>query len=289
MYPIVDWLMPWEFSPTVFTVCVSACGLYAAGILARRRAGRAVGFWRNAAFFLGVLLLYAVLQTRFDYLAQHMFWIHRLQHLVLHHLAPFLIMLAVPHAVMASGLPRQFRRRWLYPVWRNRAVALVYWLIQQPLFASAVFIGLIFYWLIPSVHFKAMLDAHWYNTMNWSMAVDGLLFWWLILDPRPRKAGARTGYGTRLLLLWAIMIPQLMLGSYIALSRTDLYTVYAICGRIWPISPITDQHIGGLITWIPSCMMSVVAGLVVFSRWIRSNRNDKQQHDTVMQDPVTST
>jgi putative membrane protein len=225
-----------------------------------------------------------VLQTHFDYFAQHMFWIHRLQHLVLHHLAPFLIMLAVPQAVMLTGIPARLRSM-LIQLWRSHAVQYIYRLIQQPVLAAFIFVALIYYWLIPSVHFKAMLDASLYNLMNWSMLLDGLLFWWLILDPRSPEEGARAGFGTRMLLLWAIMVPQLILGSYIGLSRTDLYTVYAICGRIWPISPITDQHIGGLITWIPSCMMSVLAALIVFGRWTRHGR---ESHG-VSRDPITST
>ena len=288
MYPIAVWLTPWEFSPAVLTACVLACGFYTAGVVVRRRAGMPAGWWRNGAFFLGVLLIYAVMQTHFDYFAQHMFWIHRLQHLVLHHLGPLLIMLAVPHAVMANAIPLPIRRRWLYPLWRNRVTRGVYWIIQQPLLATTVFVGLIFFWLMPSLHFKAMLDARLYNVMNWSMAVDGLLFWWLILDPRGIDEGARTGFGTRLLLLWAIMIPQLMLGAYIGLNRNDLYTVYAICGRIWPVSAITDQHIGGLITWIPSCMMSVVAGLIVFRRWMRGNRKQTRRPQAAIPDPLTS-
>lgn len=274
MYSIITWLAPWDFSPTILAASLLFCGLYIAGMRSCRRAGSAAGFWRNASFFAGVVLAYAVLQTHFDYYAQHMFWIHRLQHLVLHHLAPFLIMLSVPQAVMASGIPAYLRRR-LVPLWRNLAVQAVYRFIQQPFVAAFFFVGLIYYWLIPSVHFKAMLDASLYNLMNWSMLLDGLLFWWLILDPRSPAEGARTGFGTRLLLLWLIMIPQLLLGSYIGLSSSDLYTVYAICGRIWPISPIADQHIGGLITWIPSCMMSVVAALIVFGRWTRHGRESR--------------
>ncbi|HET7922942.1 MAG TPA: cytochrome c oxidase assembly protein [Gammaproteobacteria bacterium] len=289
MYPIAVWLTPWEFSPTVLTACVLACGFYMAGMSARRRAGSPAGFWRSSVYFTGVILIYAVLQTHFDYLAQHMFWIHRLQHLILHHLAPFLIMLAVPHAVIANGIPLAVRRNWLYPLWRNRAVQGIYGLIQQPLLATSAFVGLIFFWLTPTLHFKAMLDVRLYDTMNWSMALDGLLFWWLILDPRSKQAGARTGFGSRLLLLWAIMVPQLMLGAYIGLSRTDLYTVYAICGRIWPVSPITDQHIGGLITWIPACMMSVAAALVVFSRWVRNSRSVKAPRTAAIPAPLTST
>jgi len=268
MHSLITWLAPWEFSPTVLAASLSACALYLAGLIS----GKAVAAWRSYSFFSGVILAYAVLQTHFDYYAQHMFWIHRLQHLILHHLAPFLIMLPVPQAVMASGIPQRLRRP-LGLVWRRSGLGGLYSLIQQPFIASFMFVGLIYYWLIPSVHFKAMLDVSLYNLMNWSMLVDGLLFWWLILDPRTREQGARAGYGARMLILWAIMLPQLILGAYISLSSKDLYSVYAICGRIWPVSPITDQHIGGLITWIPSCMMSVVAALIVFNRWTRNSRH----------------
>jgi putative membrane protein len=271
MQSIIKWLTPWEFSPTVLVLCVLFSGLYMAGMLSLRHAGTPAGFWRDSSFFTGIILVYIVLQTHFDYYAQHMFWIHRLQHLVLHHLAPFLIMLTVPQRVMAYGLPVRLSAD-LVSLWRKRSVQAVYRVIQQPFLATLVFVGLIYYWLMPSLHYKAMLDVSLYNAMNWSMLLDGLLFWWLILDPRSPAEGARTGFGARLLLLWAIMVPQIILGSYIALSSSDLYTVYAICGRIWPISPITDQHIGGLITWIPSCMMSVVAALIVFSRWTRHSR-----------------
>lgn len=270
MQSIITLLEPWEFSPTVLGACLLFCGLYLAGMRNLHQAGSAAGFWRSTAFFIGVILTYVVLQTHVDYYAQHMFWIHRLQHLVLHHLAPFLIMLAVPQAVMVFGLPMRVRQP-LTSVWRSRGVRMLYRFIQQPFLAAFVFVGLIYFWLTPSVHFKAMLDASLYNLMNWSMLLDGLLFWWLVLDPRSRAQGARTGYGTRLFVALAVMPPQILLGSYIALSRTDLYTVYALCGRLWPISALTDQNIGGLIIWIPSSMMSVVAALIVFRRLTRED------------------
>ncbi len=67
---------------------------------------------------LGVVLIYAVVQTHYDYLSQHMFFFHRLQHLVLHHLGPFLIALGVPGAALWAGMPD-----FLKPVLRSRAGA----------------------------------------------------------------------------------------------------------------------------------------------------------------------
>jgi putative membrane protein len=95
------------------------------------------------------------------------------------------------------------------------------------------------------------------------------LFWWLILDPRPEHAVGRLGYGGRIVILSLIVPPQIIIGAHIALARESLYPVYSVCGRAWPLSPLVDQQIAGLVTWIPASMMSVVAVLIVLGRWMR--------------------
>ncbi len=266
MAPIIQFLLPYEFSPTVATVAGLSLAAYAAGLrkqgLRRRRA-------RAVAFVTGVVLMYAVLQTRYDLWSQHMFFVHRAQHLVLHHLGPFLVALSAPFETLLAGVPGPVRRRFLEPTLANRPLAACYRFVQRPFFSALLFVGLIYFWLIPAIHFIAMLNVPLYNAMNWSMALDGLLFWHMILDRRPPAPGRVAGYGARLAALVAVVFPQILLGAYISLAHHDLYPVYAVCGRLWPISPTDDQMLGGLITWIPPAMMSFVGLLVVLSQWMR--------------------
>jgi putative membrane protein len=260
------YLLPWQFSPTVFLTCAIVVTLYVRGLAALRRNGTPIGFWPAFTFFLGVALNYAMLQTYVDFLSAHMFWIHRLQHLVLHHLGPVLVVLAGPGPVLRAGVPAGLIRRLRVPAWIARPVRLLFRLIQHPLIAPTLFVGLIFFWLTPSIHFTAMIDTRRYLAMNWSMLVDGLLFWWLMLERRQSQGSAAMGYGTRLVVLSVVTVPQLLLGAYITLHGTPLYDIYAICGRAWAISPLDDQQIGGLLTWIPAAMMSLVGILVVLYR-----------------------
>ena len=58
--------------------------------------------------------------------------------------------------------------------------------LQQPVPSGLLFVGLIYLFLIPPVHFRAMIDPRLYAIMNWSMIGDGMLFWILVLDPRPK-------------------------------------------------------------------------------------------------------
>ena len=272
MHSILLYVLPWEFSPTVFLLCLAAGLAYARGLVVTRARGARVGFWQPLSFFLGLALDYAVLQTYCDYLSQHMFWVHRLQHLVLHHLAPVLLVLAAPGAVMAAGVPAAWRARAAELARERpvlgllRAVRVLFRIVQHPLVAPLIFVGLIFFWLTPSVHFGAMLDIDRYRAMNWGMAVDGILFWWLMLAPKRAQGSAAVGYPTRILIVCLMALPQILLGAYIALHSRVLFDVYAVCGRAWNLSPLTDQELGGLLTWIPAAMMSGVAMLVILRR-----------------------
>lgn len=263
----LNWLLPWEFSPSVLLCCAVAAALFWRGTRNERHGGRPVGWLRQVGFYLGIATLYVPLQTHYDYLAQHMFWIHRLQHLLLHHVGPVLIALAVPWGVMAAGLPPAWRTP-LRRLWHSAPVRHAYGIVQQPVVAFVLFIGLIYFWLWPDVHFTAMLNATDYKIMNWSMALDGLLFWWLMLDPRTRADGAQMSVGARIPTVLLLMLPQILIGAYLSLTNEVIYSVYAVCGRLWPISPVTDQQIGGLLTWIPPSMMSVVTALVLLRRWM---------------------
>ena len=269
-------LAPYQFSSLVVVSTVAVLIAYLRGLRNARERGARISAGRQVAFFLGLALCYAVLHTRIDYYAQYVFFIHRLQHLVLHHAGPFLIALSVPWPVLALGLPDGLRDRLLQPLWRHPVVQGSYRFVQHPIVAPVLFVGLIYFWLIPEIHFDAMLSLPLYHVMNWSMLIDGLLFWWLMLNPRPGGPSAVVSYGTRIQILFLIMLPQIFLGSHIALSDTALYDVYDVCGRAWPIDPATDQQLGGLFTWIPAAMMSVIGVLVVITYMLRHERQTRE-------------
>src|SRR5690606_39295350 len=103
---LLDWLTPWEFSPTLVAAFIAGCTLFIRGTRARR-----VTKVRQFLFWTGVILLYLSLHTRIDYYAERLFFAHRLQPLVLHHLGPWLIMGAGHCNVVPVGLPNS-RRYW---------------------------------------------------------------------------------------------------------------------------------------------------------------------------------
>jgi len=266
---LLRWLLPWDFSVTVLTCCLAFVVLYARGVHASRQRGAAVpARWQQSIFYIGMLLIYIPLQTRYDYYAQHMFWMHRLQHFLLHDFASLLVALTFPWPMLGAGLPTAWHAP-LRRVWQSAPVRALYAFVTQPLIAFTLFVGLIYLWLWPSVHFRAMLSLREYKCMNWSVAVDGLLFWALILDPRSKAEGAAMHMGPRIFLALATMVPETIIGAYLSLHHGVVYTVYEICGRLWPVDAVTDQQLGGLIVWIPASMMCSFAALIVMRRWVQ--------------------
>lgn len=266
-----SYIEPYQFYPTFFIGCFAPAALFWLGLRQRRRQGLYTGFWRIFSFYLGLIMIYVVMQTYVDYLSQHMFWVHRVQHLILHHIAPILIVLSYPHEVMGDGLPERWRTRVLLPIWNSLPVRACYVFLQNPIVAPLLFVGLIYFWLTPSIHFDAMLSETLYEVMSWSMVLDGLLFWWLIVDKRKPVPHRTYTYPIRILILFVVMIGQILIGAYITLSHRIIYSVYSVCGRAWPISPMTDQTIGGLTTWIPAAMMSVIGILLVIRLWMKQS------------------
>ena len=263
---LIEYLAPYDFSPLTLLSFMLVLGFYGAGLLRMPEEDRP-GSVRIVVFVLGVLIGYGVMQTRFDYYSQYMFFVHRGQHLVLHHLGPILIALSNPLPVM------QFWYRQISPGLKSRLRPLgwVYRFLQHPLIASVLFVGLIYFWLWPPIHFDAMLSRNLYWVMNWSMLIDGILFWWLIFDPRPPATTSSLGYGKRILLLALVAIPQMVLGAMIVFSRGMVYDVYEVCGRAWPMAPETDQLLGGMLTWIPPAMMSILGILIILRRAMRED------------------
>lgn len=250
---------PWDFSWVEFMSTWLAIWWFVRG-LGRTAAPRRPSPARWIGFLAGTLAIYSVLETHFEYAAQHMFVLNRIQHVVMHHLGPMLIALSWPGAIIARGMPRALRAL-LQRDWVLRAVNFV----QQPILAASLFVGGIFLWLIPTMHFRAMIDSRLYAIMNWSMVVDGILFWCLLLDPRPSPP-ARTSFAVRAALSIGVMFPQIFGGALIAFNNRELYPSYDLCGRLFSgISASADQTLGGLVIWIPPAMMSVLALMLILN------------------------
>lgn len=266
---LLQWLVPWEASYAIAIITAVTAMLFISGGLRCK-----LSFQQKLYFWAGLLSLYAVSHTQIDYYAEHEFFVHQLQSLVLHHLGPFLIVLACPKDALSKGLPpaswRLIRR---VSAWKPVQCSVK--VLFHPVTAVTGFVGLLVFWLLPSIHFIAMLDWRIYRLMNWSMALNGLMFWGVALNSHSIWSP-----GSRIAMMLAVVPPQVLIGALIFFAPHELYPIYTLCGRAFTgMSSMTDQQIGGLILWTQGAMMSVIGILIVIRKELQQPRLISSQAD----------
>lgn len=266
---LLKWIVPWEFSWVFLAIFLATCVLYLRG--SRRLS---VSFGRKLAFWIGMAIIYLSLQTYLDYYAEHEFFMHRIQQLLLHHLTPMLIVATYPASVLRAGLPLAWRVHVLRPLQRSWPWRLVSGVVLNPVLATLLFVVFVLIWLIPALQTLAMLDWRIYRFMNWTMLISGFAYWSLVLDHRPHPPGRMTA-GLRVLSPAVTMTPQILAGAIVTFSKADLYPIFEICGRAFTFNVLTGQLIGGVITWVPAALIESIGGLLALRQWLRLSRNGR--------------
>jgi putative membrane protein len=187
------------------------------------------------------------------------------QHLLLRMVAPMLIALSAPQAMLISGLPATLRRGALAPFAGSRGIRAIFAFLMQPVAVTALFVASLAIWQYPPYHDAALLDDGLHYTMHVTMLAAGLMFFWRIFDTRPSPAGA--SHGVRLMMLVAAILPNIALGAYTTLKGVVLYPAYDVVGRLFGVHPLIDETVGGFVIWVPSSMMCLVAAIIVLHLW----------------------
>ena len=255
----------WQFEAGIAGGSALFAALYLAGMRKTRVKERFSGRWRHGAFFGGMGALFLALESPLDGLAEHSFFIHQIQHLVLQTVAPILLMLAAPQATLVAGFPAPLRRALVAPLMASRPVRAVFGFLLRPWVAAALLVASLYAWHWPAWHDLALRDDRVHYLMHVTLLAGGLVFFGCVLDARPPPLGAR--YGARVNALVAAMTACMVLGVVLALKRTPWYPAYGDLGRLPHLSALGDERLGGLIMWIPGSAAWVPAFLVLLRRW----------------------
>ncbi|HEV8264534.1 MAG TPA: cytochrome c oxidase assembly protein [Gemmatimonadales bacterium] len=239
----------WDLHPTVLIGLVLLGGLYArlGGLKAPRR---------HVASFAGALLvLFAALNGPLHNLSDsYLFSAHMAQHLVLTLLFPPLLLYGTP----AWAVRPLLRPRWVMVL--SRAVT-------RPLAAAALFTAPIVLWHVPVFYEAALRDHNLHIVQHLVFLATAVVMWWPVLSPVPELP--RLPYPAQMLYLFLLGIPMSVTGALITLSDEVLYPFYAEAPRVWSLTALADQQIGGLLMWVPGGLVLWLAMTVVWFRWAR--------------------
>ena len=259
--------LAWHFNPLVLLGLFFAGYLYGTGLQRWQRPSHPVRLWQRVSFFAGLAILFVALQSPIDAYAEQLFWVHQVQHILLRMLAPLLMLLGAPLTPMLRGLRPWALRGIVRPVVRNQQARKLYGFLTHPATAALLFLAVMYFWQLPGPHNLALKQRPVHYLMHLTMLGSGLVFWWLIIDPKPHRSPLP--FGLRVLYLALVTIPNTFLGAFITFANHLLYTGYAGEERVVEVSLLVDQQVGGLILWILGDMMSLLAAGVVMVLWVQ--------------------
>lgn len=258
LHPVarIDWIR-WTVHPSTVIGLGVLAALY---VWAAWRSEMRLRLYQPICFFSGLFVIFASLNGPIHDLSDYyLFSAHMVQHLLITLLVPPLLLL---------GLPGWMLR----PLLRNERVAKFAGFMTRPMTCFVIFNVVIAVWHLPPMY-NATLSEHGVHIGEHLMFMTAaILMWWPFLSPLPELP--RLSYPGQMLYCFLMIIPMSIVAVYITMAESILYPAYSSAPRIWGLSPLEDQQLGGLIMWIPGAVVFYIILTVVFFRWVGSGRDD---------------
>jgi cytochrome c oxidase assembly factor CtaG len=240
----------WKWDPVAVAACLAAATTYL--VVERRRLGARAGYFAAALFACAVALLSPVGTLADGYL----FSAHMLQHLLLVLVVPPLALLGLAERDEAHDARR-----------KRRNVSVACW---------AMGVGAMWLWHAPTLCNAAAQSDAVHRLQEVSLVAMGTAFWWPILAPR---SADRILPLAGVVYLFSGCIACTILGIAVTFSPVEVCSIYlhpvdrlgllpTLRGG-WGLTPQKDQELGGLLMWVPACLVYGVAIMAMLARLYR--------------------
>ncbi len=167
-------------------------------------------------------------------MASYPFSVHMATHITMVLIVPALVMLGLPESVA----------RW---VARFRCPAALSWCAG---------VGAMAFWHIPAIFDAAAAHPALHMTELMSLVAAGIVFWWPILSPLKSQRMQP--------------VPQsvvYLVSACFACTAMGILITFSPVLRYPTSGGLKDQQIGGLLMWVPGCLIYLTAVMGMFARW----------------------
>jgi putative membrane protein len=259
--PLVPYEWSWSLHPSVLigTGILGALYFYGIGPLRRRYGwGPPASPWQILSFCTALLLLVFSLNGPVHDLSDYyLFSVHMVQHLLLTLVFPPLLLAGIPGWLLQPLLVRSG----VFPLAR---------VLTRPWVAAPLFSASLAVWHLGPYYDLMMRDHEVHVATHLMFMVTATLMWWPVMSPVPELPHLPPGLG--MLYLFLVGIPMQLVAALITFADSALYPWYASAPRMWGLTPVDDQKLGGLLMWVPGNLYLFGAIGVLFFRWAKESQ-----------------
>ena len=245
----------WNWNPWVIAICAATIIFY----FARQRSPSRL---KTGWLLAGTAIFFFTLASPIDALADgYLFSAHMLQHL--------LLLLVVPPLILLSLTPRTVPDCLQNGRWQPASK-----ILRQPMATWLLGVGGMWIWHAPELCNAAVTNAWIHRLQYVSLLFMGFAFWWPIIGPWAKQ---RLSPLAGIIYLFSACIGCTILGIIITFSPVEVCTIYLhpmdmlgilpLIKEQWGLTPAKDQQLGGLLMWVPACLIYFCGILRLFFRW----------------------
>jgi cytochrome c oxidase assembly factor CtaG len=242
--------MSWTWYPSV----VIGFSLWTLLYIYAIRRGKAIPLSYQVAFHVGTLIGLLALVSPLDELGdEYLFSAHMVQHIMLMFFTAPLWLIGTPNWMIDMVIPKF-------------AINLVKRIVKPP-FAFGIFMMTLWIWHIPMFYELAFKSEGMHIFEHLTFIGAAIIGWWPVAGadsssiPKPDPP-------IRLLYLFLLAIPCTGLAALLTFSNQPFYPFYVNTPHIFGLTALQDQHLGGLIMWLPTHIILLAALGFTFFRWI---------------------
>lgn len=258
----------WNLDPAVLAALSVYAGIYTWRFTKARReaGGRGAGPVQALAATGALAALLVATVSPLDGLGEdYLFSAHMAQHVLLGDIAPLLTLLALSRVIMRPATRRLARlERALGP-------------LAQPTTGLVLWFGLVYLWHIPALYVAALESAPVHALEHASFFTAGVAVWWPLIQPVPMRRRL-SGLGT-FAYIGVAKVGLGVLGLYLVWSQSVTYSYYERVPRIWGLSALEDQNVGGALMMIEQSTVLVLVLAVLFVRMLVQSERDEQRRE----------
>jgi putative membrane protein len=274
MFAVIHPHYRWTLDPSQLIIVALYAYFYLRRFIhARAEAGgRGAGAPQLAAFIGAVVVMLIAFVSPIDALGEdYLFSMHMVQHILIGDIAPLLVLLSLSRVIMRPLTRRLMSVERALGPFAHPATGIVVWLT------------LIYVWHIPAMYDAALNHSAVHALEHACFFAGGIAVWWPLIQPVPmrRRLTGLSVFGY----LIAAKISVGLLGIFLTWSHGVAYPYYEHVPRIWGLSAIEDQNLGGAIMMVEQSIVLVIAFAILFVRMLLQSEEDELRRER-FEDPA---
>lgn len=227
---------------------------------------------RDLCFTAALLTLALALLPPLDLAADALASAHMVQHLLLMLVAAPLLAYASPGRATWRAVPATARRTIARYRARLRLTRHHLRVLYHPGAAFLIQLTVLWTWHAAVPYTAALRNPAIHLAQHATFLLAAMLFWRAVIDI---VRTGRTSPGLGILLVFGTAMHNVFLSALLTFAGTPWYEPYTQTAPAWNLDALADQHLAGVIMWVPGGIAYVATAMVLVVTWV--TRSDHQR------------